>query len=44
MGALYAALTFKPRGITDPAVVAEPLIFRGFTTFWAETIPDTHSE
>jgi hypothetical protein len=44
MGALHAPVTGKPGSISDPAKVAEPLMFRGFSAFWAETILDTHSE
>jgi hypothetical protein len=44
MGALHAPVTFKPGSIPDPAIAAEPLMFCGHSTFWAETILNTHNE
>jgi len=44
MGALHAPVTFKPGSISDPAMDAEPLMFRGLSTFWAEKILNTHNE
>jgi hypothetical protein len=44
MGAFHAPVTFKPGSISDPAMIAEPIMLCGFSAFWAETILDTHNE